>query len=677
MIKKLSLFQKLFIVCLAFVIFPTAIAGIISTIRFSTSIESTTRENMKSKATNKLKLLKSIIDGQKLEAYTISQDDTTIAALSKLSEGASQIDSTDNQTIKNYLYHLYQKNNGMYENLFFTDKNGVTVEDALGKAIGIDVGKRDYFVTARDTKQIILSDAIMSSASNHPIIVIAVPLFNNNNEFIGIFGMPINFTKLMDSLIKRDPGEIYNYVIFNKKGDIIAHEIKSVIFKSNLTKEDPSQKVLYEKMLKTPTSYGSYKFKGVEKTMVYTKYDDTSWFICCSITRAAYINPIITLVWVIILVSISCIVVASILVFFFSRSLSRPIKKLSLLAESIADGDLTQEVPVYASQDEIGSLTNSFQNMVAKLRTVLYDVREMSIQTAASSQEMLASTEEVSNASSQIASAVNELAQGAGEQAMSTEKGNSKIVDVVTGLNNITAEMIKSDELSGHAKATLEQGKTSVQYQTIKMEENKEVAGKVAVSIDVMSQKSSEIGDILGVIMGISEQTNLLALNAAIEAARAGEQGKGFAVVADEIRKLAEQSNASVQKIDSIVREVQDSINAAEIEMGNAKLVVDAQEQALFETIKIFRDIEEAVTHINNTIQSVTILSKDLNKTAKDAGDAISDIASIAEEAASGTEEVAASTQEQTATIEQIEEAAKNLSELAVELQKNIEIFRI
>nr|WP_027416537.1 methyl-accepting chemotaxis protein [Aneurinibacillus terranovensis] len=72
----------------------------------------------------------------------------------------------------------------------------------------------------------------------------------------------------------------------------------------------------------------------------------------------------------------------------------------------------------------------------------------------------------------------------------------------------------------------------------------------------VLTDLSTDILKIVGVLQDIASQTNLLALNAAIEAARAGDHGRGFGVVASEVRKLAESSAKSSKDVETIINQL-------------------------------------------------------------------------------------------------------------------------
>lgn len=82
-------------------------------------------------------------------------------------------------------------------------------------------------------------------------------------------------------------------------------------------------------------------------------------------------------------------------------------------------------------------------------------------------------------------------------------------------------------------------------------------AGQQAIkAAQILAEKNQHTAEILEFIKNIAAQTNLLGLNAAIEAARAGEHGRGFSVVAEEVRKLADQSQDAVKRIQATLQEM-------------------------------------------------------------------------------------------------------------------------
>ena len=112
--------------------------------------------------------------------------------------------------------------------------------------------------------------------------------------------------------------------------------------------------------------------------------------------------------------------------------------------------------------------------------------------------------------------------------------------------------------------------------------------------LQMLSQHSREIGNIVQSVGTLSSRTDLLALNASIESARAGEYGRGFALVAEEVRELADQSARSVadisEKVDLIQQETQESIAVAFGEHDQIKKLIER----LNSTLKSMRKMSDA-----------------------------------------------------------------------------------
>jgi methyl-accepting chemotaxis protein len=113
----------------------------------------------------------------------------------------------------------------------------------------------------------------------------------------------------------------------------------------------------------------------------------------------------------------------------------------------------------------------------------------------------------------------------------------------------------------------------------------------VSNSVESLNQSIKEIANILASVQKFYKQTQLLALNASIESARAGEAGKGFAVVANEIRLLAEGSSSSVEKIVTIMNDIDTSVNSV-------VATIHEEKKSINSAVSIANDIEKGLDSI-------------------------------------------------------------------------------
>ena len=191
--------------------------------------------------------------------------------------------------------------------------------------------------------------------------------------------------------------------------------------------------------------------------------------------------------------------------------------------------------------------------------------------------------------------------------------------------------------------------------------------GKIVDEIKIMAEA----------IAGVSEQTNLLALNAAIEAARAGESGNGFAVVADEIRKLAEISKSSAQKIYDIVSNVLKNADNIVVSTSNITNDVNTQTLVVNSTITAFKDISNSV---ENMVPKMYSIAKDFVQLDKEKDLLVSSISNISvasEQISATTEEIYASSQELSSASNQVSNSAQKVNGLSDDLYDSFKQFEL
>jgi methyl-accepting chemotaxis protein len=376
-------------------------------------------------------------------------------------------------------------------------------------------------------------------------------------------------------------------------------------------------------------------------------------------------------------VTIVAFLMAMFIAFFIASIISRPIQKMNTAAMLIAGGDLTSEKIVLKNKDELGTLADSFNTMTGNLREMIQSVSMTSEQVAASSEELLASAEQNTRASEQISETVEELAVGTSDQVDMVKRSSQAMSEMALGSEQI-AELAQSVSVSAVDAANQSaEGNMIIQQAVEQMGSVRNSIASLTELVTGLGERSAEIGTITEVINNIARQTNLLALNAAIEAARAGEHGRGFAVVAGEVRKLAEESSTSAQRITDLVQLIQKDtdhavqavkVNSNETEAGIE--IVTAAGQA-------FEQISNVVNKVAGEIQEVSAGSEEMSASTNEVVGYVDQISNIAGEAAGGVHNVSAATQQQLASMEEIASSAGSLSKMAEELQEQINKFRV
>jgi methyl-accepting chemotaxis protein len=239
--------------------------------------------------------------------------------------------------------------------------------------------------------------------------------------------------------------------------------------------------------------------------------------------------------------------------------------------------------------------------------------------------------------------------------------------DSMKVLNEVTAEINGEVE---EANRTALEGETTVNQLALEMSDIIDIVGELKNTFTILTKKIEETNTFADSIKSISEQTNLLALNASIEAARAGEAGRGFSVVADEIRKLAEVTNGTAEKITRNLSELNESNSTAHHKMDASSSKILSTVESSVHVAEHFRKLTKILTKVEERFVEFDTLSQEVTSHSTEVEASTTELAAIIEEASASLEQISAAVEALTEDHHSISDQLQETSQKVETMQK-------
>ena len=546
------------------------------------------------------------------------------------------------------------------------DANALAQSDGFTSSDGWHIQERPWYY-CMEQGITIFTEPYVDKSTGQLILSSVSPVYDTEGKVLGVAGMDISMTKIIDVMSGYRIGKDGFMVLMSSNGTIIYHPQESERQKC-IGEMDISTNVV-ESVEANKEIFVKYKAAGVTKYGYISRVGDTGYKVLSNLPFGEYYSTLIAMIVMFVILFAAGIVVIVFRMRKAADKLVKPILQLNETAQRLADGELDVEL-VITTEDEIGELGNSIGKTVERLKEYIVYIDEITVMLSRIADgklnielthDYVGEFQKVKQALMNISASLKDVMQGMNQSANEVSSGADDLARAAQGLAEIaTTQAAAVEELLATTTTVVEQVEEGRRESEISAEEIRQIVmmiensqKQMAEMMDAMQkihETSQKVVGITQTIEEIADQTNLLALNASIEAARAGEAGKGFAVVANEISSLADASGRAVNTTRDMIQ-----LSMEEIEKGTglANAVLDSLQESVAAVERANALIQQTAEKASSQVQSMEQIRYGI------------------EEIAQGTQDNSAMSQESAATADQLAQQAELLNQMVNRFEVN------
>lgn len=571
-----------------------------------------------------------------------------------------------------------------------------------------------YNISFRSGKEAIIEPYYYELEGKNVLITSLTVPIKRDGRVIGVAGVDVELTEIQEIVAQIRPFGDGITAVFTNSGKIVAHPDKGRLgVNVQETEADMigDQLGALVKSLRNGEEYQSTVFSPefgsnmiFQLRPFFIGNSRTPWAVATLVPQTTIMAQVNRMILILSILGIFIMGIITLIVFFVAHTITSPLKSMEKVFVTVGEGDFTN-VLTAKGNDEIGSISRSFNNTMEKIRMLIVTIKDQSAnlfdigsnlaasmdETASAVTQITANIQSIKNqvinqsasvtetnaTMEQISGNINKLSDHVGVQSENVSQSSSAIEEMLANIGSVTQTLVKNSVNVKKLIEASDMGRTSVK--------------EVVTDIQEIERESEGLLQINAVMENIAGQTNLLSMNAAIEAAHAGESGKGFAVVAAEIRKLAESSEEQSKTISVVLKKIKTSID--KISGSTDKVLtkfeaIDAVIKIVFEQEENIRNameeqgvgskqILEAVSQLNSVTQNVKTGAEEMLEGSKEVINESKNLEQVTANITNGMSEMAAGASQINSAVIQVREISDNNKNSIDTLIKAVSRFKI